>query len=101
VSLAKGVWISSSCANSQKSTIKTYPFSAIECDATRILDFPRLARSIRLRLNGAPVVDIETSPVVVDILRAMSAMLPDVPILIGFLRTKLIGICIYATSRLK
>jgi hypothetical protein len=101
VSLANDGWISWNFDNSQKSIIKTYPSSAIEYDVTEIVDFPRLARTIRLRLNGAPITDIETSPVVVDILRAMSAMLPDIRILIGFLRTKLIGICIYATSGLK
>src|ERR1700674_1408779 len=96
-SSAKGVWISSSCGNSHKSTIKTYPFSAIEYEATRIVDFPRLARTIRLRLNGAPVTDVWKSPAVAGISRTRSATFSDIPILIGALHANLLGIWLGAT----
>ena len=94
------MWISSNCGNSHKSTIKTYPFSAIEYEAIRIVDSPRLARTIRLRLDGAPVTDVWKSPAVADIPRVRSATFSDIPILIGDLHTKLVGICMCATSGL-
>jgi hypothetical protein len=50
---------------------------------------------------GAPVTDVWKSPAGADISRARSTMFSDIPILIGSLHTKLVGICMYATFGLK
>ena len=49
----------------------------------------------------APVTDAWKSPAVADISRARSATFSDIPILIGALHAKLVGICMYATFGLK
>jgi hypothetical protein len=95
------VWISWSFNNSQKSTIKTYLSSAIEYEATRIVHFPPVARTIRPRRNRASVTDVWKSAAVADISSVRSAMFSDIPILIGALHTKRIGIFAYASSGLK